>query len=93
MIPIKIQQKLTHIKNNLENYKFTTQQIDKFNRILNGVWYEMDYSIVVEKVKPVHQIPTRTCKYCQRPCWGHHCMNCVCKHKYRVSMRRNKAKK
>jgi len=51
MIPLKIRQKLSHIKNNLEIYDFTPAQIDKFNFILNQVWYEMDYALVIEKVK------------------------------------------
>jgi hypothetical protein len=42
-IPLKIRQKLSHIKNNLEKYNFTKEQLDKFNLILNEVWYEMDY--------------------------------------------------
>jgi hypothetical protein len=49
MIPLKIRQKLSHIRNNLEQYEFTKEQIDKFNSLLNDVWYAMDYALVVEK--------------------------------------------
>jgi hypothetical protein len=51
MIPLKIRQKLSYIKNRIEKYDFNTEQINRINEILNKACYELDYSLVVEKVK------------------------------------------
>jgi len=51
MIPLRIRQKLSYIQNRFAEFNFTEKQIQKFNKLLNDVIYEIDYSIVVEKVK------------------------------------------
>jgi hypothetical protein len=49
MIPLKIRQKLSYIKNRIEQYNFNKKQVNKINSLLNDVIYGIDYEIIVNK--------------------------------------------